>query len=321
MDKVILDGKEYIRSALAAKSLHYTTDYIGQLCRAKKIDARLVGRSWYVHLPSAEDHKSEKKKRKSQPISDKLCASEKSDQPKCYADRRHVEPLLSKKTLKVVKQGPQDRQVFARVHYENDDYSLLPDLSKPTASALLPVTPAEASVVSVRDRSSSAQVFHPSDLPTVALSGTLKVTEPATEEDIPSSRDTSKNKLKKVSSSEIKVTGGRVKSIKLKRLDVALQTLSEEPKKASTPTHPVVYRQRSTNQIPVQKLATEKEDLQISIFYRYSPLLALFLGLVLSLFFVGLRSETTVAFGTVFSTTNFSTASVFEALYFYTQLK
>jgi hypothetical protein len=54
MDKVTLDGKVYERSALVAKRFGYTADYMGQLSRAEKVDAKLVGRSWYVHAPSVE---------------------------------------------------------------------------------------------------------------------------------------------------------------------------------------------------------------------------------------------------------------------------
>jgi len=49
MDGILnFDGKKYISAKFAAKNFGYTSDYIGQLCRAKKINSRLVGRSWYV---------------------------------------------------------------------------------------------------------------------------------------------------------------------------------------------------------------------------------------------------------------------------------
>ncbi|PIR40325.1 MAG: hypothetical protein COV33_00350, partial [Candidatus Zambryskibacteria bacterium CG10_big_fil_rev_8_21_14_0_10_34_34] len=49
MNKTIyLKGKKYISARRATEITGYTSDYIGQLCRAKKIPANLVGRSWYV---------------------------------------------------------------------------------------------------------------------------------------------------------------------------------------------------------------------------------------------------------------------------------
>ena len=59
MDKVLkFDGKKYISAKLAAEITGYTSDYVGQLCRGKKINSRLVGRSWYVLEKDLLDHKS-----------------------------------------------------------------------------------------------------------------------------------------------------------------------------------------------------------------------------------------------------------------------
>ena len=57
MKSLILDGKEYIKASKAAKDHGYTSDYIGQLCRAEKIEAELVGRTWYVNLDSLLKHR------------------------------------------------------------------------------------------------------------------------------------------------------------------------------------------------------------------------------------------------------------------------
>ncbi len=56
METLDLDGKRYIKISSAARDTGYTSDYIGQLCRAKKIDAKLVGRTWYVHEGELRDH-------------------------------------------------------------------------------------------------------------------------------------------------------------------------------------------------------------------------------------------------------------------------
>lgn len=57
MDELTLKGERYISSKRAAEMTGYTKDYVGQLCRAEKIDARLVGRNWYVNERSIFAHK------------------------------------------------------------------------------------------------------------------------------------------------------------------------------------------------------------------------------------------------------------------------
>ena len=55
--EVTLDGKVYVSSKRAAEIGTYTQDYIGQLARASKIDARRVAGLWYVSMDSIEEHK------------------------------------------------------------------------------------------------------------------------------------------------------------------------------------------------------------------------------------------------------------------------
>jgi hypothetical protein len=62
MEKLVLDGKVFVKASSAADALGYTPDYIGQLCRAEKIEAHLVGRSWYVNQEQLRLHKIDKKR-------------------------------------------------------------------------------------------------------------------------------------------------------------------------------------------------------------------------------------------------------------------
>lgn len=57
MDEVTLDGKIYISSKRAAQITGYAKDYVGQLCREGRVEARLVGRSWYIYEPSIREHR------------------------------------------------------------------------------------------------------------------------------------------------------------------------------------------------------------------------------------------------------------------------
>ncbi|MEK7634818.1 MAG: hypothetical protein AAB446_00050, partial [Patescibacteria group bacterium] len=52
-----LKGKKYISASRAAEVTGYASDYIGQLCRGKKVTATLVGRSWYVLESEILNHK------------------------------------------------------------------------------------------------------------------------------------------------------------------------------------------------------------------------------------------------------------------------
>jgi len=70
-DELQLDGKKYISSKRASKISGYTKDYIGQLSRANKLDARLVGRTWYVAEDSLLAHKDGGRKTKAEVNSEK----------------------------------------------------------------------------------------------------------------------------------------------------------------------------------------------------------------------------------------------------------
>ncbi|MEK7527262.1 MAG: hypothetical protein AAB537_02525, partial [Patescibacteria group bacterium] len=56
-NEFILAGKKFITSKKAALLFGYTQDYIGQLCRGEKVDARRIGRTWYVCEQSILEHK------------------------------------------------------------------------------------------------------------------------------------------------------------------------------------------------------------------------------------------------------------------------
>lgn len=57
MDELTIDGKKYISSKRAAKITGYAKDYVGQLCREGYVEARRVGRNWYVLESAIKDHR------------------------------------------------------------------------------------------------------------------------------------------------------------------------------------------------------------------------------------------------------------------------
>jgi len=57
MDEILIEGKTYVSSKQAAKITGYAKDYVGQLCREGRVEARLVGRNWYVLEDSIREHR------------------------------------------------------------------------------------------------------------------------------------------------------------------------------------------------------------------------------------------------------------------------
>lgn len=57
MDELVIGDQRYISSKRAADITGYAKDYIGQLCREGRVEARLVGRSWYVREAAIKDHR------------------------------------------------------------------------------------------------------------------------------------------------------------------------------------------------------------------------------------------------------------------------
>lgn len=57
MDELTIGDKTYVSSKKAAKITGYAKDYVGQLCREGRVEARLVGRNWYVLESSLMEHR------------------------------------------------------------------------------------------------------------------------------------------------------------------------------------------------------------------------------------------------------------------------
>jgi hypothetical protein len=57
MDELLIKDQKYISSKRASELTGYAKDYIGQLCREGRVEARLVGRSWYVREAGIKDHR------------------------------------------------------------------------------------------------------------------------------------------------------------------------------------------------------------------------------------------------------------------------
>ncbi|MEK7462365.1 MAG: hypothetical protein AAB618_02215 [Patescibacteria group bacterium] len=175
MESVVFDGKEYIKASVLAERFNYTPDYLGQLCRAKKVDARLVGRAWYLNLDSLTGHRQTRYKANEKPqkaSKESLLAT-----PPHFLNRIDVESVLQKKTVKILKNNAKGRLSEFSVKYESDDYSLIPKISSDAVSRPIKILPADSKDVAVKAIRDSVRstIFKAEPLPEVYLKGVLKV--------------------------------------------------------------------------------------------------------------------------------------------------
>lgn len=125
METVVIDGVTYTKASTLAKEFRYTTDYIGQLCRAGKVDAQLVGRSWYASRDSLEDHAS----KRMEAIRQDEMSLKNSPFLKEEMVSVKVSAPLSKQTKKMISTSyTQDGTVvsYSNTRYEPDPVDLLP---------------------------------------------------------------------------------------------------------------------------------------------------------------------------------------------------
>ena len=179
MESVIFDGKEYVKASVLATRFRYTADYLGQLCRGKKVDARLVGRAWYINLDSLNLHRSGRYK--TTPAKEETEFSVRKP-PSHYLSRIDVEPILRKKTVSLVK-STKGVWTELSVKYEEDDHSLIPRVNKEAISKNIPVNPADAERVKIQKEKSPVTSFKAEALPEVYLKGSINIAglEEATE--------------------------------------------------------------------------------------------------------------------------------------------
>lgn len=172
MEQVILDGVEYVKASAIAKQFHYTADYVGQLCRGKKVDARLVGRTWFVNPKSLTEHKKNKYSKHAVESESVALNNEERESVKVS-----VQPVLKSKTSKYLSTRPDlVESKRLKVRYERDEENLIPHITK---KVILPpktirIEQADAKKIRV-DGVKTPYSFEADPMPEVALSGKLKV--------------------------------------------------------------------------------------------------------------------------------------------------
>ena len=165
-DSFIFEGKKYISARRASEISGYASDYVGQLCRASKLDCRMVGRSWFVteeslHLHKAAISREEGQRSRIENLRGKsevkvapssVAIANTSSVNKSAIESKVISPIESSKALVVVpsvipvevKKFIQDElkknvvspwtveEVTSKssLSYSNDDRPLLPTLNK-----------------------------------------------------------------------------------------------------------------------------------------------------------------------------------------------
>jgi len=171
MKEVTINGVSYLPASALAKQFRYTTDYIGQLCRAKKVDAQLVGRSWYVNPLSLEAHKSTKYSKSN--------SAEKTidSNYKVEISRIDVQSTLNKNTVKATNAAPQNfakRIEWKPSKYEEDAGDLFPVVKRETKPTRVHVGLADSTPVSIKTTAKAIDLIA-EELPMVSLKGKVSV--------------------------------------------------------------------------------------------------------------------------------------------------
>lgn len=111
MNELVLDNKTYVSSKRAAEITGYAKDYVGQLCREGRVEARLVGRNWYILKSALEKHRfatEEGSKEPAMPAQGKS-ALEEWDRPRYKIEDRIELPSVNRlQALEIAGDEPEE---------------------------------------------------------------------------------------------------------------------------------------------------------------------------------------------------------------------
>lgn len=180
MKEISINGVEYLPASVLAKEFKYTTDYIGQLCRGKKVDAQLIGRSWYVNPLSLKNHKKSRyinKSNESRVSSNNDIFDEEDAVHEVKLSRVAVEPVVSKATVRMSQEAEKNfakRMDWKPLRYESDGGDLLPNLKSTPAPKMIHLELAESTDIAIKT-STKPTLMEAEPLPVVSLKGKLKI--------------------------------------------------------------------------------------------------------------------------------------------------
>lgn len=137
MNEITIGDKVYISAKRAAEITGYARDYVGQLCREGHVDAKMVGRSWYVFEPSIRAHRfgPEAPTAQEKPVSTEPDVEVTAAAPELPAD----EPVAANSATQSDWQAPT---------YSAEAPDMLPELTPAHLEELLP--PAEETLTDMQ---------------------------------------------------------------------------------------------------------------------------------------------------------------------------
>lgn len=189
MEVLELDGKRYLKAAAAARELGYTSDYVGQLCRSGKIDAHLVGRSWYVNEESIRSHKAGTHRSTQAKTKEAL-----KEEIQERAKERHV-AVKAAEAVSSAKHNFYAKLTPKKVKYDEDRSELIPILSEKershAAGTKIDVHIAGAEKLEVEKKTSS-YALEATERPKIRFEGKIDVSK-AEEEAAVVPEDSEKN--------------------------------------------------------------------------------------------------------------------------------
>ncbi len=176
MDILTIDDKNFVKASKIAKDLGYTSDYVGQLCRGNKVEAKLVGRTWYVEQDSINTHKENRYKK--DPASTPQATKESSPS--------EVHPVVLKKVPDTPEKSPIKKARFLEhtdktpvaTSYKTDESELIPGEKKEITvkTGNLEVDLADASSVSITSKSNKYDFSTPAR-EKLTFSGSVEVND------------------------------------------------------------------------------------------------------------------------------------------------
>jgi hypothetical protein len=140
---IFLNGKSYISAVQAAKKVGYASDYVGQLCRLKKISAKLIGKTWYVDLDELILHKKNRKlgKRKKGLKLDVSEGKKKFEKVEVNISAISEEKPKISQATQLPESAPVPYLQNIVITYEHDDRPRIPEISKPPLITSVPAKP------------------------------------------------------------------------------------------------------------------------------------------------------------------------------------
>ncbi len=186
METILDNGVTYVKATALAKKYRYTTDYIGQLCRSGKVDAKLIGRAWFVSEASLVSHKNDRYSaaRSAEIAINKSLVSDRESHP--VALRREVRPVLSKSAHRSILQIAEPKTYnfesrgAARIStYHPDNESLEPAVFNSTVKLVAhseePAVEEKPKKINVSLGEKASRTLAFEELPEVALRGDLTI--------------------------------------------------------------------------------------------------------------------------------------------------